>query len=307
MIKKILVIIAHRGIGDLIYHLPLLRSLNKKYNIKLDLLTNEVNKAKEIYKNENFINSIKYFNNNRVGFFKFILKFNRFRKIINSYNADYTILTTRATRLVLPLIFSNSKKKIIYGFDKFFFKDKNFYNYTSSKYLQKFSKKIGLTVEKENFFLTRKNFKISLNKKKIFLSVDSHHNQNNWPLDNFISLSKKLLENNYKIYINFSKSNIYYLKIFKKHFKKNNLIKFTHKDSISKIISIIDQCTHVIGNESGPVCIGASLKKKVHSIYLPIYTNPESNIISKKIAYYNANLMPNKIIIKNIINSIKKN
>ena len=306
MIKKILVIIAHRGIGDLIYHLPLLRSLNKKYNIKIDLLTNKVNKAKEIYKNENFINSINYFDNNRVGFFKFILKFYKFVKLINSYNSDYAILTTRATRLVLPLIFSNSKKKIIFGLNKFYFKDKNFFNYSSSVNLQRYSRKIGLATEKENFFLTRKFFKSDL-KKNIFLSVDSHHNQNNWPLNNFILLTNKLLETKYKIYINFSINNYHYLKIFKNYFKNNNLIQYTYKKTISEIISIIQKSTHVIGNESGPVCIGASVKKKVHSIYLPIYTKPESKIISNKISYYNANLICKEKIIKKIIDSVKKN
>jgi len=306
MIKKILVIIAHRGIGDLIYHLPLLRSLNKKYNIKIDLLTNKVNKAKEIYKNENFINSINYFDNNRVGFFKFILKFYKFVKLINSYNSDYTILTTRATRLFLPLIFSNSKKKIIFGLNKFYFKDKNFFNYSSSVNLQRYSRKIGLATEKENFFLTRKFFKSDL-KKNIFLSVDSHHNQNNWPLNNFILLTNKLLETKYKIYINFSINNYHYLKIFKNYFKNNHLIQYTYKKTISEIISIIQKSTHVIGNESGPVCIGASVKKKVHSIYLPIYTKPESKIISNKISYYNANLICKEKIIKKIIDSVKKN
>ena len=111
-IKKILVIIAHRGIGDLIYHLPLLRSLSKKYETKIDLLSNEVNKAKEVYKDENFVNSINYFNCDRVKFYKFILNFFKLIKIINSYNSDYTIITSLSTRLTLPLIFSNSKKNI---------------------------------------------------------------------------------------------------------------------------------------------------------------------------------------------------
>ena len=54
MKKNILVIIGARGIGDLVYHLPLLRSLYKSYNQKLIILSNKVNQAKEVYKNENF-------------------------------------------------------------------------------------------------------------------------------------------------------------------------------------------------------------------------------------------------------------
>ena len=50
--KKSLVIIAARGIGDLIYHLPLLRSLYESYKEKLIIISNKVNHSKEIYKYE---------------------------------------------------------------------------------------------------------------------------------------------------------------------------------------------------------------------------------------------------------------
>ena len=50
--KKTLVIIAARGIGDLIYHLPLLRSLYESYKEKLIILSNKVNHSKEVYKFE---------------------------------------------------------------------------------------------------------------------------------------------------------------------------------------------------------------------------------------------------------------
>ena len=268
-------------------------------------MCNRVNKAKEIYRDENFINSINYFNYDRNKLYKSIFNFFKFIKIINSYNSDYTIITSHASRLTLPLIFSNSKIKYIYGRNKFFLKEKNFFNYTSSFNLQRYSKKIGLSVEKENFFLKRKLFKNYLNKKNIFLSVDSHHNQNNWPLNNFILLTNKLLETKHKIYINFSIKNYHYLKIFKNYFKNNHLIQYTYKKTISEIISIIEKSTYVIGNESGPVCIGASLKKKVHSIYLPIYTKPESKIISNKIFYHNANLISKEKIVRRILDLIK--
>ena len=64
-------------------------------------------------------------------------------------------------------------------------------------------------------------------------------------------------------------------------------ITLTYNKSISEIIQIINLCDFVIGNESGPICLGASYKKEVHSIYLPIHTKPESQIISNKTIYYN--------------------
>ena len=44
MKKKILVIIGARGIGDLIYHLPLLRSLHLTLGQKLIILSNNIKK-----------------------------------------------------------------------------------------------------------------------------------------------------------------------------------------------------------------------------------------------------------------------
>ena len=63
--KKIMVIIAARGIGDLIYHLPLLRSLHESYNQKLIIISNKINHSKEIYKYETFYEKIIYFDNTR--------------------------------------------------------------------------------------------------------------------------------------------------------------------------------------------------------------------------------------------------
>ena len=56
--KKILVIIGYRGIGDLIYLLPLLRSLYGTFKSKLIIISNKVNHAKHVYKNESFYKKI---------------------------------------------------------------------------------------------------------------------------------------------------------------------------------------------------------------------------------------------------------
>ena len=66
--KKILVIIAHRGIGDLIYHLPLLRSLYKSFDKKITILSNKTNRATQVYKGENFYEQIIEFDNSRISF-----------------------------------------------------------------------------------------------------------------------------------------------------------------------------------------------------------------------------------------------
>ena len=73
---------------------------------------------------------------------------------------------------------------------------------------------------------------------------------------------------------------------------------------MSPVINIIKSCKFIVGNETGPICLGASLKKEVHSVYLPIHTRPESQIISNKTFYYNADTETDDVIIEKIINSI---
>ena len=57
---KILVVSPYRGIGDLIFHLPLLRFLKKKYKTKINLITVHNSKAKIILKGENLVSKIVY-------------------------------------------------------------------------------------------------------------------------------------------------------------------------------------------------------------------------------------------------------
>ena len=60
--KKIILVIPYRGIGDLIFHLPLLRGLYRKYKSKIIIITNSSNKAKLILKKEFSIKKIEYIN-----------------------------------------------------------------------------------------------------------------------------------------------------------------------------------------------------------------------------------------------------
>ena len=79
-------------------------------------------------------------------------------------------------------------------------------------------------------------------------------------------------------------------------------IKITSNFSLNKLIQTISCCEIIIGNESGPVCIGAALNKKVLSIYNDKTSKPESKIISKKIKYFNTS----KLNTTKIINAINK-
>ena len=307
MKKRLLVIIGARGIGDLIYHLPLLRSLYLSFKKKIIILSNKVNHAKEVYKNESFYDRIISFDNTRYGIFKTIQNIIKFRNLINKLNVDRLILTANYRRLVIPVLLSNVKKKDIFGVGKFrITKDKSLNHLTISERLIKYTNNLKLPIKESNFFLRRKKFKNlkKKNKRQIFINIDSHHDQNNWPIKNYLAIIEKLKRKNI-LYINFAPNKKELKKIFLKTKYNCKNVHYTYNKNIFKIIQIINSCKYVIGNESGPICLGSSLKKDVHAIYIPVHTKPESKIIFAKNKYYNTDKMNSQKIIKKILGSIK--
>jgi len=306
--NKIIVVSGARGIGDLIYQLPLLRSLYLTYKRKLVLISNEVSKSNEVYKYEDFYSEIINFDNTRYSIFKTFGKFKSFLNILNKYEADLLILTSNTTRLMLPVYLSNAKKKIIFGTKNFsLIKDKSNNHLTNCEKLISYTDNLNLKIKKNNFFLNTKRTETinqNIDNNKIFISIDSHHDQNNWSIENFIKITKTLLQRNKKVFFNFSPNKEYFLNEIPEMIKNNDNCFFVYQKNITEIIEIIDSCSVIIGNESGPICLGASLKKKVHSIYIPIHTKPESQAIEGNVNYYNTDLLRDDEIIKNILDSI---
>ena len=291
---KIVLVIPYRGIGDLIFHIPLIRGLSKKYNSKINLITNKVNKAKNLLKNEKSIKEIEYISFQRENQIKNSFLF---YKKINSFKSDICILTAPTRRLIIPLIFSNSKKKI-------YFKKDN--TRDLSKYIIKQSKIELPNIQfHKNYFLKLKKNKIS--KKNIFISIDSRHDSNNWSLIYYIELIKQILKkkSTNKIFINFDPSKVKAFKKILDLFKNEKKIFFTYKSNFNKLISIMNNCSLVIGNESGPICIGAALKKKVFSIYYPKHTNKSSKTIYNKVKFFNSDKISSQKIIFNILKNIR--
>ena len=291
---RIILIIPYRGIGDLIFHIPLIRGLYQKYNSKINIITNKVNKAKNLLKNEKVIKRIEYISFQRENQIK---NSYLFYKKINSFYSDISILTAPTRRLIIPLIFSNAKKKI------YFKKD---YTKDLSKYIIKQSK-IELKNIKFNNDYSLKLNQMNIKKKNIFLSIDSRHDSNDWKEIYYISLVYKILEKKFinKIYINFDPSKLKAFKNILNAFKKEKKIIFTHSVKFNQIITIMKNCTYIIGNESGPICIGAALKKKVLSIYYPKHTNRSSKTIFNKVKFFNTNIISSKKIISKIFALLK--
>ena len=306
--KKTLVIIAARGIGDLIYHLPLLRSLYESYKEKLILLSNKVNHSKEVYKYETFYKEIIEFENTRFGIFKTLQTINNLKNIINKCNVDQLILTASSRRLMAPVYLCDVKEKTIFGQGKFFFtKNKSFQHLTHADKIMRYTENLNLPIKVKDFFLTQSSLKKINNSEKkniVFINIDSHHDQNNWNIKNFIEIIFQLLNYDINIYINFSPSKLYFLKLLPKEIINSDKVILTHNKTISEIVQIINLSDSVIGNESGPICLAASFKKEVHSIYLPVHTEPESKVISNKTVYYNVENESDKMIISKIMNNL---
>ncbi|MSP06808.1 MAG: hypothetical protein EXR13_04505 [Candidatus Fonsibacter sp.] len=314
-IKKIIVIIPYRGIGDAIFHIPLLRALFLKYKRKLIIISNQVNHANEIFKNETFYKKIINFDFTRGSILNYIKSAFKLLKIINNFNSDLLILTDPSSRIAIPVLLSNSKKKIIAGLiyarnlfkKKIIFRKKflpsNLFELKKRLKLKNYFNKYNIKIKEIKKNYRNKKFKYKI---KIFFNIDSHHNHNNWGVKNFEFLIAECLKYSSKIFINFSPKNIKMKSDFSFKIKNNKNIIFTYKEKINKIIKLIYECDVIIGNESGPICIGASLNKKVYSLYSKKFSRPESAPISKNIKYYLFNDINSKIISKKIITNIKK-
>lgn len=292
--RKIILVIPYRGIGDLIFHIPLIRGLHVKYKSKIIIITNKVNKAKSLLVNEICIKKIEYINFERENQLE---KSFFFLRKINSYNSDICILTAPTKRLIIPLLLSNSKNKI-------YFKKDNIKDL--SKYIIKQSK---IKFKDFNFIY---NYSLEFKKpknvnKNVFISIDSRHDSNNWSQIYYIELVDKILNNKSinKIYINFDPSKYKNFKKILNKFKKKEQVIFVYKYKFKKLIKLMNNCLFVIGNESGPICIGAALKKKVLSIYYPKHTNRSSKTIYNKVKFFNTNILSSKKIISSILSILK--
>ena len=149
--------------------------------------------------------------------------------------------------------------------------------------------------------------KNKVSKKNIFISIDSRHDSNNWSQIYYIKLIQLILKKKPidKIFINFDPSKVKTFKKILNLFKNEKKIFFTYSLNFDDLITIMNDCSLIIGNESGPICIGAALKKKVVSIYYPKHTNKSSKTIYNRVKFFNSDKISSQKIIFNILKNIR--
>ena len=61
MSLKIAVVYSHHKLGDLIWQLPYIKSISKNFNLPVTLITRPKTQAKDILKDNDYINEVFYF------------------------------------------------------------------------------------------------------------------------------------------------------------------------------------------------------------------------------------------------------
>ena len=248
---KILVI-PHRAIGDLIFQLPLIKSLSENSNlIIIAPLTNKADLLLENYKSI----QIKFFDFTDKKILSKIKFFFKLKKFINSFNADEVYCLSAVSWILLPIIFSKPKKKLLCNIFESKFKRKIFNSTKPSQITLDFINKNK--IKKNNFELSLdKNRHKEIIKKYthykkpwVFLSIDSYHNAPNWNIENYKSVINEAKNYFSTIFINTMPKHNYLLDQLNINEKK---IILTMNYEWRDIMSLIKDAKIFIGNHSGP-------------------------------------------------------
>lgn len=262
---KTLVILLHK-IGDTIFTIPAVLSLNKEINNKVIILCFQ--HSEQLYKL--FLPNVTCITVSQDDFYfnRRVAK-NNLRKNINSVHIN-SIFDLTGECNSASIIF-NSKANQIAGFNKDIFKGiyESFSKIDTEKHLILrylnfveifFNKKISLT----HIFQRKKKENI----ENIFIHPFAGWKSKEWGFKKFIAIGLFLsIEYKVSFIIPTEGDYIEYLEIL----KQNNITYFL-SDSIPVLIDLLKQCDLFIGNDSGPLYMANILGCATFTVYGP--TNP---------------------------------
>lgn len=283
MYKNIAIVVPHKGLGDILFHINFMKSISKKEGKKIILIANKSTKADHVYKDTKFIKRIIFANLRRPNFFLYIIRIFNLISIINNNKIDKIYYTGK-----------NKWQVIAFKFLHLFFKKEFFYINTNEKYiirrLNNFLKKEKIkNLNNYNLELPKlsnvKNKKIFVNHNtpSVFININTSERQIDISNRKLLHLISKI-NNRYKtIYINSNTNNN-----LEKFSLNNKKIIKTYKYNINELCHLIKNSAMYIGTESGPAVIASLLGLKTH-IFFSKDVNKESNLLPtyNERKYYN--------------------
>ena len=275
MNEKICIVYTHHKLGDLIWQLPYIKAISEHHSQKVDLILREKTQAKNILKDISHINLINY-NNFRKGIFYWVDVFKLIKIYLkNQYTHIYILDKVNKPAIAAKL---SRIKNIIgpgIGNQKKWLTVKNFlnaqdanlnYSEQSQKILRINSISINNIYPEININLERfrsGNPDLEIKGRKIAFGIDSFEDYKMWYEEDFVKLADKLYENKLfdYIYLICGKEKSYLADNIIKVSNKNFFINCSNKD-LNGIIYALKNSSFLVGNNSGPINLGAALGVK---------------------------------------------
>ena len=272
MIKKICIVYTHHKLGDLIWQLPYIKAISEHFNQNVDLILREKTQARNILKDEKYINNIHY-NNFRKGIFYWIDVW-KLVKIYNQNKYNHVYILDKVNKPAIAAKISGIKNIIGPGIGNqkkylttdIFLNDKDWklnYSEQSKKLLNLHKINLNNPYPQLNFNtkeFNKHNSDLLCEGRKIAFGVDSFEDYKMWYEEDFVKLAELLHKRNLFDYIYLicgpDKSHI--AKKIIEISQKDYFIDCSNKD-LTGVITAIKNSQFYIGNNSGPLNLSAAL------------------------------------------------
>ena len=278
---KIAVVYSHHKLGDLIWQLPYIKSISKNFNKPVTLITRSKTQAKDILKDNDYIDDI-FYGEFRKKLWYFIEIFNLYR-IFKKKNFSHVFILDKISRPAIAAKFAKIENVIGPGIknQKKWITNKNFLTYKdyqnldysdqSKKMLEINNYKIFETIPsliiKEETLINVEPQIDSSQKGIVSFGVDSFELYKMWYEENFAELANKLIKSNLanKIYLIASPQN---QNVVKKiiNFSGNNTLVDCSSLNLLQVIKVIKNSDYFVGNNSGPLNLASALRVKVFGL-----------------------------------------
>lgn len=260
--KKILVV-STTALGDSLWGSPAIESIFHSFpNCKISLLTSPI--GAEVFTNCPWLHQIVLFQSPFFPLWRHLKK-EKFTDIVILHASQRLVLPMCALLGAQTIVATSKLNK---GLDDLLtHKVRDKWEHEIERRLD-LIQEIGAKVYSRNlsFFLRQDLQKwIEKKTKKIAIHPGSKDGFKRWPKEHFIDLGNRLVKLGYEVLITGSMSEIDLLESIQKNIPTSSLI--SPSLSLGKFAEIIHQVDLLISNDTGPVHLAISMKKKVIALY----------------------------------------